>query len=95
MAAPRGACGRVGATMPAISESTATHMTTLAFLGGMGLPEMLIILVVVLLLFGARKLPELARSMGSSVHEFKKGMNEGRAEAEAEAKAASQQAKKD
>lgn len=70
-------------------------MTTLAFLGGMGLPEMLIILVVVLLLFGARKLPELARSMGSSVHEFKKGMNEGRAEAEAESKAAAQTAKKD
>ena len=60
-------------------------MTTLAFIGNMGIGEWLIILVVVLLFFGARKLPELARSMGSSVHEFKKGMNDGKAEAQAEA----------
>ncbi len=63
-------------------------MTTLAFIGNMGIGEWLIILVVVLLFFGARKLPELARSMGSSVHEFKKGMNDGKAEAQAEAQAA-------
>jgi sec-independent protein translocase protein TatA len=44
----------------------------------LGLPEILLIVFAILLLFGARKLPELARSMGSSVHEFKKGMNEGR-----------------
>ena len=44
---------------------------------GMGWTEMLVILGVLLLLFGARKLPELARSMGSSVNEFKKGMSEG------------------
>jgi sec-independent protein translocase protein TatA len=43
----------------------------------MGMQEWGIILLVVLILFGARKLPELARSMGSSVNQFKKGMKEG------------------
>jgi sec-independent protein translocase protein TatA len=37
---------------------------------------LLIILVIVLILFGASRLPELARSLGSSVKEFKKGVNE-------------------
>ncbi len=40
-------------------------------------PELLIILVVVLLLFGATKLPQLARSLGASAKEFRKGMEEG------------------
>ena len=40
-------------------------------------PELLIILVVVLLLFGAAKLPSLARSIGASAKEFKKGVEEG------------------
>jgi len=39
--------------------------------------EWMIILVVVMLLFGAKKLPELARSLGKSMSEFKKGQNEG------------------
>ena len=43
----------------------------------LGLQEWWPILIVLLLLFGAKKLPELARSMGSSVNEFKKGMAEG------------------
>ena len=43
----------------------------------MGLSEMWPILIVVLLLFGASNLPKLARSMGSSVNEFKKGMQDG------------------
>jgi len=46
-------------------------------MGGLGWPEILIILVIVLLLFGAKKLPELARSLGKSINEFKKGKDEG------------------
>jgi sec-independent protein translocase protein TatA len=42
---------------------------------GLGYQELLIILVIVLILFGANRLPELARSLGSSVKEFKKGVN--------------------
>jgi sec-independent protein translocase protein TatA len=49
---------------------------------GLGYQELLIILVIVLILFGANRLPELARSLGSSVKEFKKGVNEAKAEAE-------------
>jgi sec-independent protein translocase protein TatA len=42
------------------------------FIQGIGGPELLIILVIILLLFGAKKLPELARGLGSSMKEFKK-----------------------
>jgi sec-independent protein translocase protein TatA len=48
-----------------------------AFIKNIGGPELLIILVVVLLLFGASKLPKLARSLGASAKEFKKGIDEG------------------
>lgn len=47
---------------------------------GLGYQELLIILVIVLVLFGANRLPELARSLGSSVKEFKKGVQEAKAE---------------
>jgi sec-independent protein translocase protein TatA len=43
---------------------------------GLGAQELLIILVIVLILFGANRLPDLARSLGSSVKEFKKGIGE-------------------
>jgi sec-independent protein translocase protein TatA len=46
--------------------------TSLAFLGPIGGPEMIMIFVVILLLFGAKKLPELARGIGKSMGEFKK-----------------------
>lgn len=45
-----------------------------------GPPEMFVIAAAVVLLFGARKLPELARSLGSSVTQFKKGLKEGEEE---------------
>jgi len=38
-------------------------------------PDLLIILAVVLLLFGAKKLPELSKSLGQSAHELRKGLN--------------------
>jgi sec-independent protein translocase protein TatA len=47
---------------------------------GLGYQELLIILVIVLVLFGANRLPELARSLGSSVKEFKKGVEQAKAE---------------
>ena len=43
---------------------------------GLGNQELVIILIIVLVLFGANRLPDLARSLGSSVKEFKKGVNE-------------------
>ena len=51
-------------------------MDTLA-IGMPGGRELLIILFVVLLLFGAKKLPELSRAFGKSLGEFKKGKHEG------------------
>ena len=43
---------------------------------GLGYQELLLILVIVLILFGAQRLPDLAKSLGSSVKEFKKGVSE-------------------
>lgn len=43
---------------------------------GLGSTEIMVILFIVLLLFGAKKLPELARGLGKSVSEFKKATNE-------------------
>jgi sec-independent protein translocase protein TatA len=48
----------------------------LGFLGPIGGPEMIMIFVVILLLFGAKKLPELARGVGKSMGEFKKAREE-------------------
>src|SRR5438445_8572322 len=44
--------------------------------GSVGMPEMLIILVIALIIFGPRKLPELGRSLGKSLAEFKRASNE-------------------
>ena len=44
---------------------------------GLGAPELLIILAVVLLLFGGARLPKLARSLGQASKEFKAGVSEG------------------
>ncbi|NTW81878.1 MAG: twin-arginine translocase TatA/TatE family subunit [Chlorobiaceae bacterium] len=43
---------------------------------GLGGQELLLILVIILLLFGAKKLPELAKGLGKGINEFKKAQNE-------------------
>lgn len=43
----------------------------------LGPTEIILILVVLILLFGAKKIPDLARSLGRSLNEFKKGREEG------------------
>ncbi len=44
-------------------------------MGRFGVPELVLILFILLLLFGASKLPEIARSLGQSIKEFKKSMS--------------------
>lgn len=51
-------------------------MTLPLFLGGIGLPEIIAILVIILLFFGAKKIPELMKSLGKGVKSFKEGVNE-------------------
>lgn len=46
-------------------------------MSGIGAPEILLVFLVLLLMFGARKLPQLARSMGQAGKEFKSGLKEG------------------
>ena len=52
-----------------------SDMVYLAF--GFGPTELIIILVIVLVLFGASKIPKLARGLGRGITEFKQGLNEG------------------
>ncbi len=52
----------------------------------LGGPELLIVLVVILLLFGGAKLPKLARSLGQAQNEFKSGLKDGAAKAEEDEK---------
>ena len=51
-------------------------MTNLLFLGNLGTGEIIVIALVVLLLFGGKKIPELMRGLGKGVKSFKDGLNE-------------------
>lgn len=48
-------------------------MTLLGLIGGLGVPELVIILVIVLVIFGPKKLPEIGKALGSGIRELKKG----------------------
>jgi sec-independent protein translocase protein TatA len=48
----------------------------LAFIGGLGTSEVLVILVVILIFFGAKRIPELARGLGKGIREFKDATKE-------------------
>lgn len=56
------------------AQNQSSKMTPCIFNFGTG--EIIVILVVVLLLFGAKRIPELARSMGKGISQFKQGMND-------------------
>jgi sec-independent protein translocase protein TatA len=49
-------------------------------MGRIGMPELVIILVIVLLIFGPKKIPDLARSVGQAIRGFKQGAKEGEPE---------------
>jgi sec-independent protein translocase protein TatA len=55
--------------------------------GNLGFPELLIIMVVILLLFGAKRIPEIAGSMGKGIREFKKNINDATREVTSETRA--------
>lgn len=57
-------------------------MAKMLFLGGLGAGEIVIIALVILLLFGGKKIPELMRGIGKGVRSFKDGMNEAKEEAQ-------------
>ena len=50
--------------------------TLFGFFGGIGIAELLVIFVIILLLFGAKRLPEIARSLGEGIKEFKKSVKD-------------------
>ena len=52
-------------------------MEALALFGPIGLPEMLIILAIVILIFGANRLPELGKGIGAGIKNFKSSMKDG------------------
>jgi len=45
-------------------------------LGRIGMPELIIILLIVIVIFGANRLPQLGKGIGSAIKNFKEGMNE-------------------
>ena len=55
-------------------------------MGSIGAPELMIVLVIALLVFGGSKLPQLARSMGQAKSEFRKGEHEATLEEKRDAK---------
>tara|TARA_Y100000766_G_scaffold257659_1_gene245372 strand:- start:359 stop:538 length:180 start_codon:yes stop_codon:yes gene_type:complete len=51
-------------------------MNTMLFIGNVGVPGLVVIVLALLLLFGGKKIPELMRGLGKGIGEFKKGKDE-------------------
>ena len=60
-------------------------------IGGIGIPELLIILVIVLVIFGAGKLPQIGGNLGKAIKNFKSGVKDKEDELETSANAAAEQ----
>ena len=61
--------------------------------GSVGMPELLIIMIIALMVFGPRRLPELGRAVGQTINEFKKGANDLRNSVEEEVRREEQRAR--
>ncbi|MEJ8770233.1 Sec-independent protein translocase subunit TatA/TatB [Prevotella sp. HCN-7019] len=70
-------------------------MSQLLFLGSIGMPEVLIIALIVLLLFGGKKIPELMKGLGKGVKSFKDGVNGIEKDLNADINASAEDKKKD
>jgi sec-independent protein translocase protein TatA len=57
---------------------------TMLAIGGLGTPELVVIAIVIFLLFGATRLPQLAKALGQSKRAFKEGLDDGEKEAHKE-----------
>lgn len=56
--------------------------------GSIGFPELIMIFIIALLLFGPNKLPDIAKTLGKTIHEFRKTVNEAKATIDEEIKKA-------
>ncbi len=70
-------------------------ISQLLFLGSIGMPEVLIIALIVLLLFGGKKIPELMKGLGKGVKSFKDGVNGIEKDLNADINASAEDKKKD
>ncbi len=59
-------------------------MSLFALIGPVGWPELLIIFIIILIIFGPRKLPEVAEAMGKSIQKFKRASKDAREEIQSE-----------
>lgn len=59
--------------------------------GSVGFPELMVILIIALIVFGPRRLPEIGKALGQTINEFKKGANSIRESVEAEIQREDQQ----
>jgi sec-independent protein translocase protein TatA len=58
--------------------NTVASSSEAEFMGSLGLPELLVILVIVIVIFGASKLPQLGKGLGEGISNFRDGLSKGR-----------------